>query len=41
MQAQVTIKIVDTILQKETEVKEKAMTTKETFEKFMVNWKKA
>jgi hypothetical protein len=41
MHTQVTAKIVETILQKETKVKKKAMTTKETFDKFMENWKKA
>jgi len=37
MQARVIVKIIDTILKNETEVKEKATTAKETFKKFMVN----
>jgi hypothetical protein len=41
MQAHVTAETVDQILQKELEVKEKVVTMKETFEKFMVHWKKA
>jgi hypothetical protein len=41
MQAHVTVETVDQILQKEQEVKEKVTTMKETFKKFMVQWKKA
>jgi hypothetical protein len=41
MQAQITAETVDQILQKEIEVKEKVVTVKETFKKFMVHWKKA
>ena len=41
MQARITTDTVYQILQKEIEVKEKAKKKKETFEAFMVHWKKA
>jgi hypothetical protein len=41
MHAHVSAEIIDHILQKQLEVKEKIVTARETFEKFLVHWKKA